>query len=424
MNPLWERVIAAMDADVPLSPTREVPVELESPISAERALAIAIEGLRDGMIHPTHPRYFGLFNPTPLDISVMADALVAAFNPQLATHSHAQWAVDVERTLIATIGAKFGAFVDGTFTTGGAEANTTALLCALHARYPSYGTRGARDINPTIYVSGEAHPTMARAARMCGLGSDAVRVIPTDNKHRMKTKALAESLEAEPLMIVATVGTTSAGTIDPLNEVASIAERCGAWFHVDAAWGGFAAIVPELQVHVRGIERSDSITFDAHKALFVPMAGGMFFTRHGEILHKTFGDHAGYMPRDHSLDPYAHSMQWSRRFIGLKVYLALATLGFEGYIELWRKQVSLGELLRTRLRDDGFTIVNDTPLPVVCFRGSSGDLGAIAKNVKDAWISVIKLATGERALRACVINHRTTESDVHALCDALRAAAR
>jgi aromatic-L-amino-acid/L-tryptophan decarboxylase len=107
----------------------------------------------------------------------------------------------------------------------------------------------------------------------------------------------------------------------------------------------------------------------------------------------------------------------------LKVYLALATLGFEGYIELWRKQVSLGELLRTRLRDDGFTIVNDTPLPVVCFRGSSSDLGAIAKNIKDAWISVTKLATGERALRACVINHRTTASDVHALCDALRAAA-
>lgn len=424
MNPLWRRVIEAMQAEVPLGPRREVPVEL-GPMTEERALESAIEGLRDGQVHPTHPRYFGLFNPAPTELSVMADTLVAAFNPQLATHSHAQWAVDVEAHLIRSFGAKFGfAECEGTFTSGGAEANTTALLVALNEKYPSVQTTGVRGIAPTIYVSAEAHPTVARAARIAGLGSDAVRVIPADAKLRMKTRALAETIarDPEPLMIVATAGTTSAGTIDPLEEIASIAARSGCWLHVDAAWGGFAALIPESKI-LAGIERADSITFDAHKALSVPMGAGMFMTRKLGALGRTFADHAGYMPRDASLDPYAHSMMWSRRFIGLKVYLSLAVLGFDGYAEKFRKQLALGEELRARLRDDGWTIVNDTPLPVVCFRGDRGDLGAIARAVcNEAWISVTKLSTGERALRACVINDRTTSSDIDVLVAALRRA--
>lgn len=419
MNPLWDRVLAACE-DVPLRGAG-VDVELTSPMSPKDAIATAIAGLREGQVHVTHPRYFGLFNPAPLEISVMADALVAAFNPQLATHSHAKWPVDVEAALIRAFGARFGDFTEGTFTSGGAEANTTALLCALHAKYPDFAARGVRGRDPTIYVSAEAHPTIARAARMCGLGSDAVHVVPADQRLRMKTRF---ALSGDPLMIVGTVGTTSAGTIDPLPELAAIAERARCWFHVDAAWGGFAALVPELRTHLAGIERADSITFDAHKALSVPMGAGMFLTRRAGALHAAFSDHAGYMPRDSSNDPYAHSMQWSRRFIGLKVYLALATVGWDGYASMFRTQVALGGLLRARLRDDGWTLVNDTPLPVVCFRGPRGDLGAIARNITNAWISVTKLSTGERALRACIINRKTTAEDVEELVRELRAMLR
>ena len=246
MNPLWERVLEAIEglnrigedveAGLPVAAKRVVPVDQDFalPIAAERAIEVVLEGLRDGQIHPTHPRYFGLFNPAPLEVSVMADALVAAFNPQLATYSHAQWAVDVEARLIRAFGSKLGfPECEGTFTSGGAEANTTALLVALNERYPAYATQGARGISPRIYVSAEAHPTTSRAARMTGLGSDAVRVIPADSQLRMKTRELAEAIAADlaageqPLMIVATAGTTSAGSIDPLTELASVAERTG-----------------------------------------------------------------------------------------------------------------------------------------------------------------------------------------------------
>lgn len=430
MDPLWRRVLEAIDGlnepDAPLGPKRVVPVDLdfETPLDPSRAIELAIEGLIDGQVHPTHPRYFGLFNPAPLDLSVMADALVAAFNPQLATHTHAQFAVDLEAHLIRAFGRKLGfPECEGTFTSGGAEANTTALLVALNERYPDFARCGARGISPRIYVSAEAHPTISRAARMTGLGSDAVRIIPADAQLRMKVRELAEAIAAddEPLMIVATAGTTSAGSIDPLSEIASVAERTGCYLHVDAAWGGLAALVPELAHHLSGIERADSITFDAHKALSVPMGAGMFITRRMGALARMFADRAGYMPRDAENDPYAHSMQWSRRFIGLKVFLALSTLGWNGYAELLRKQAALGQELRAGLREQGWTILNDTPLPVVCFRGEDRDLGAIARRVDDAWISVTTLSTGKRALRACITNRKTTSADIAALVSSLRA---
>lgn len=421
---MWQRVLEAIAADVPLAPKNNVAIDVDfaRPIPAEEALELVLAGLRDGQVHPTNPRYFGLFNPAPTEVSIVADTLVAAFNPQLATHSHAQWAVDVEQHVLRAIGGRFGFDAcEGTFTSGGAEANLTALLVALHARYPDFATAGARNIRPTIYVSAEAHPTVARAARITGLGSDAVRVIPTDHRLRMKVKNLAEAIarDPEPLMVVATAGTTSAGTIDPLIEIARAKRDC--WLHVDAAWGGLLAWVPELGLP--GVELADSITFDAHKALAVPMGAGMFLTRNVGALGRAFADHAGYMPRDASRDPYAHSIQWSRRFIGLKVFLSLAVLGWDGYAELFRRQIALGNELRERLRQDGWTIVNDTPLPVVCFHRGDRDLGSIVRAVADeAWISVTKLSTGERALRACIINHKTTSADVLRLVTALRVA--
>ncbi len=422
---MWTRVLEAIGAEVPLTPTHKVPIDLdlERPMEPAAALELVLEGLRDGQVHPTHPRYFGLLNPAPTELAVMADALVAAFNPQLATHTHAQWAVDVEAHLLRAFGRKFGfAECEGTFTSGGAEANTTALLVALHERYPEVRTEGVRP-GPTIYASAEAHPTVARAARIAGLGERAVRIIPADASLRMKTRELAEAVarDPEPLMIVATAGTTSAGTIDPLPAIAAVAARAGCFLHVDAAWGGLAALVPELGLP--GIERADSITFDPHKALSAPMGAGMFLTRHVGALGRTFADHAGYMPRDAAHDPYAHSMQWSRRFIGLKVLLPLLVLGFPGYAAVLREQLALADELRARLRDDGWTIVNDTPLPVVCFTDGRSDLGSVARAVAhEAWISVTKLSTGARALRACIINHKTTSADVAALVAALRSA--
>jgi glutamate/tyrosine decarboxylase-like PLP-dependent enzyme len=162
------------------------------------------------------------------------------------------------------------------------------------------------------------------------------------------------------------------------------------------------------------------------------MGAGMYVTRHAGILERTFRVAAGYMPRDAGglpvADPYAHSMQWSRRFIGLKVFLSLAGAGWKGYEEAVRHQTAMGDRLRERLREEGWTVVNDTPLPVVCFvdSGPEGRSAAFLEGVKErvvasgeAWLSTVVLGEAGPALRACITNYRTGPEDVDALAAAL-----
>jgi glutamate/tyrosine decarboxylase-like PLP-dependent enzyme len=454
---LWERVVALLEAhasrlgDDPDAPV--VPAQTNAPIAEAvsrlttstprdpRALLDEVaRALDEGMVHPAHPRYFGLFNPAPAALAVVADALVSGYNPQLATRGHAPWPVAVEEHLLREVGERFGwarGDVRGAFTSGGGEANTTALLCALAASFPEVLERGVRALpgEPRLYVSAEGHATIARAARLAGLGAAAVRTIPADGAQRMKPSALREAIAkdradgASPFLVVATVGTTSSGAVDPLLEIATLAERAGAWLHVDAAWGGLAALVPELRTSIEGIARADSITFDAHKAMSAPMGTGMFLTRKQGVLERVFADRTGYMPRDGASDPYARSMQWSRRFLGLRVLLPLAAAGWDGYAASLRRQVALADRLRAALVGRCWRIVNDTPLPIVCFvdaeRESGRFLDAVARAVAASgggWISVPRFASGGRALRACVNNHRTEERDIDRLVDALDAA--
>jgi len=180
-----------------------------------------------------------------------------------------------------------------------------------------------------------------------------------------------------PFLVAGTAGTTGAGIIDPLPALADLCARERLWLHVDAAWGGAAALVPEMRSVLAGIERADSITFDAHKWLSVPMGAGIFLTRHRDILDRTFRITTEYMPREAEgmevTEPYTHSMQWSRRFIGLKVFLTLAVAGWDGYAAAIRHQAAMGDLLRRELSENGWEIVNPTALPVVCFRDRDRD---------------------------------------------------
>ena len=292
---------------------------------------------------------------------------------------------------------------------------------------------------PVVYVSPEAHHSFLKAARLSGLGTEAVREVRVDGALRMIPEDLAARIEEDrsagdtPFLVVATVGSTSSGAIDPVAEIAQVADEAGGiWLHIDAAWGGAAALVPELRPVLDGAGRADSITFDAHKWLSVPMGAGMYMTRHAGILERTFRVATRYMPREGTVlpvaDPYAHSMQWSRRFIGLKLFLSLAVAGWSGYEEAIRRQTEMGERLRERLREEGWVIVNDTPLPVVCFadagrEGSSAPfLDAVAADVVasgEAWISTVSLGEAGPALRACITNYRTGPEDLDALVAAL-----
>jgi glutamate/tyrosine decarboxylase-like PLP-dependent enzyme len=419
------------------------PFDFIANTTPESAIDFAAAGLSRWQVHTPHPRYFGLFNPAPTTMGIAAETLVAAFNPQLAAWSHSPFAVEVEQHVIRAIGVKFGyeaESCDGAFCSGGMEANHTALLAGLTRCFPGFAEHGLQGLagEPVLYASSESHHSFLKAARLCGLGTAAVRLIPVDDRLRMKADVLAATIAddrsngRQPFLIAATAGTTNAGAVDPLRECAAVAARERLWFHIDAAWGGAAAIVAELRPLLDGIELSDSITFDCHKWLSVPMVAGVFLTRHREILGETFKVATAYMPKEAEgldiVDPHLHSMQWSRRFNGLKVFLSLAVAGWAGYGDAIRHQTAMGELLKQRLRSDGWEITNDTPLPIVCFADPGGDAErqkSIAMSVVSsgaAWISTTVLAGKRTVLRACVTNFLTQPGDIDVLAAALRSA--
>jgi glutamate/tyrosine decarboxylase-like PLP-dependent enzyme len=314
------------------------------------------------------------------------------------------------------------------------------VLAALVNSFTEFASAGARAVRgqPVLYISTEGHHSFQKAARLSGIGTNAVREIGVGKDLRIDLESLRAAIAEDraaglaPFLLIATAGTTSAGVVDPLKEMAGIARAEDLWLHVDAAWGGAAILVPELKDVLEGIERADSITFDAHKWLSVPMGAGLFLTRHRDILTRTFETSTTYMPSESRRfdvpDPYSHSMQWSRRFIGLKVFLSLAVAGWEGYETAVRRQSAMGHLLKERLDAAGWQITNRTRLPVACFvdaqteGGDSGEyLDAIAREIVEAgkaWISTTRVG-GQPVLRACITNYRTTADDIGVLIEDL-----
>lgn len=400
-------------------------------------LNTVIDGLEKYTIHTGHPRYLGLFNPRSNFSGILADLITAVFNPQLAAWSHAPFAVEVENYLVQAFGKKFGydaQNIDGVFATGGAEANLTAVLCALNHQYPNFAREGVFCMTkrPVIYCSSEAHHSVAKAAKIVGLGYQVIQHIPVDERLSMKTGALVQQIETDladgkvPLMVVATAGTTGAGGIDDLREVGAITKKHNIWFHVDGAYGGAAILNHYLKHHLAGIETSDSIIFDAHKWLSLPMGISMFLTNHREILGKTFRVTAEYMPKEADemgiTDPFTHSIQWSRRFIGLKLYLSLLFHGWDGYQEVIEHQRQLGEYLKSQLIHSNWVIKNNTPFPILCFTDDcfltdKAFVPFICQSVIESgqgWLSQYPI-NGQPALRTSITNYATSKEDVEAI---------
>src|SRR6266550_2882631 len=264
--------------------------DFTKPMALDEIVADVERMLRVWQVQVTHPRYFGLFNPSVTIASVVADTLAAMYNPQLATWRTSPAANEIERHTLAWLSRKFG-LPDNTaasFTTGGAEANLSAVVVALTRAFPEYGDGGLRSLSapPAIYLTREAHDSFNKIAHMTGIGRRALRTIATDRDLKMDLENLARRVAEDrrdglaPVMVVVTAGTTAAGAIDPLPDLARFCRREKLWFHVDAAWGGAAIVSPRLRGHLAGIDAADSITCDAHKWFSVPMGAGMFFCRH------------------------------------------------------------------------------------------------------------------------------------------------
>jgi glutamate/tyrosine decarboxylase-like PLP-dependent enzyme len=384
--------------------------------------------LRTWQVQVTHPRYFGLFNPSVTLASVVADTLVAMYNSQLANWRTSPAANEIERHTLGWLAEKFGLPRNhiATFTSGGTEANLSAVVVALTRAFPDYGEHGVRHLKatPSIYLTAEAHNGYNKIAHMTGLGRRALRIVSTDSDLKMNLGELQRCVAEDrnngflPFMVIGTAGTTATGVIDPLPGMGQFCRKEGLWFHVDAAWGGSAILAPSLKHYLDGIGDADSITCDAHKWLSVSMGCGMFFCRHPDTVAEAFRADVSYMPGKKIgpvFDPYTNSAQWSRRFIGLKLFMALAQQGAGGYAEMIEHQTRMGNLLRDALRASGWSILNSTPLPLVCFTRDGlvpGEFLASLHKRQIAWMSEARVGNIP-VVRACITSFRTTERHIH-----------
>jgi len=403
----------------------------------------------DKGFHVTAANYFGLMNPTPTYMGFLAEALVAALNPQLATLARSQLASKIELETIRWMAERVGwpKEFGGTFTSGGNEANFSGLALALAAVFPSAIEEGISSLGgqPMVYASNESHHSLDKSAGLLGIGRRALRRIPVNDRLQMHPARLEEAVAEDrraghkPFCVVATAGTTNSGIVDDLTAIAEVCRRCDLWMHVDGAYGAAAVFSDTHRNLVRGIELADSITIDPHKWLAVPFAAGLILTRHPKTLETAFSVAAPYMPKaaDARLPDNARiSTQWTRRMNSLKLWLTLRVHGRQAYEEHIDRQLRLAHEFACWVEGaEHFALTVRPTLPIVNFRVKSERLDAsqlatlhaaiVDEVTRDGqrWISDT-LVNGQSVLRMMVISYLTEERHLRDLQIALEAAAR
>src|SRR5215467_5214605 len=355
--------------------------------NAEQILDDLCSSLISEGFHVPSANYFGLMNPTPTYMAVLAEALVAALNPQLASLARSQLAARIERETVRWIGERVGWATpfDGTFTSGGNEANFSALAMALATHFPQSVEDGLASCaaKPVLYTSDEAHHSLDKSAGLLGLGRKALRRILVNSAAQMDTLQLEKQITQDkaagfaPFCVVATAGTTNSRAIDDLIKVAEICKRHALWLHVDGAYGAAAIFSDQHRDLVRGIELADSITIDPHKWLAMPFAAGVVLTQHPEALKQAFATSTPYMPKKTGhqaaapplLDNFQVSTQWSRRMNSLKLWLTLRVHGRQAYEELIDRQLQLAShFAQWASHSDRFELASPQVLPIVNLR--------------------------------------------------------
>jgi glutamate/tyrosine decarboxylase-like PLP-dependent enzyme len=406
------------------------------PRPLDSVLAWTVAQLEHGVVHMNHPRYFGLFNPAPNFPSQCADRVSGAFNPQLASSGSSPAPVEIEAHMIRALAVRAGFPPEsgGHFTTGGSEANFTSLVCALTRAHPGYSADGVRAFAAPVamYTSRECQPAWFKIVHQAGIGRSALRLIATDGRGQMDSRALADAMNDDrrrgviPILVASTAGTTGGGMIDPLARCAAIAREQKVWHHVDAAWGGAALCSDRLRGLLSGIELADSITIDAHKWFATTMGCGMFITPHPAVLSEAFRVTAAFMPSSvSSFDPYLNTVQWSRRFMGLRLFLSLAAAGWHGYGAHVERAVQVISQVKKRLLEHGWTVLNDSELAVLCVAPPAGypEIREIVRKVLasgEAWVAAGNFE-GRDTVRICATHGESSLADVDQLVAALEA---
>ena len=442
---LGHRLIDQIDDFYSSLPTRAVqlpdeqrsygPIHNPLPEEGEDAGEVLDELCRemvDQGFHVPSANYFGLMNPTPTYMGVLAEALVAGLNPQLATLARSQLASKIELETVRWIGGRVGwpEEFNGTFTSGGNEANFSGIALALASKFPDSVENGVAAIGaqPTLYASAESHHSLDKSAGLLGIGRRALRRIAVNEAAQLDPKKLDQAIDKDraagrkPFCVVATAGTTNSGAVDDLVSISEICKRHGLWLHVDGAYGAAVIFSYQHRNLVRGIELADSLTIDPHKWLAMPFAAGVILTSHPAILERAFSVAAPYMPKAagaHLPDNSRISTQWTRRMNSLKLWLTLRVHGRKAYEELIDRQLQLAKSFVGWVEaSTDFGLAVPQTLPIVTFRLKLAGLTARQLSTAHAdivdqvtrdgrrWISET-IVKGQSVLRMMVISYLT-----------------
>jgi aromatic-L-amino-acid decarboxylase len=413
---------------------------LETPLpeeagDAEAALKDAARIL-DASISPSRPLYVGYIGSTGLEIGVLASALMATYDANLAVAAGGADLVE-EQTLRWVASFVGFPFAEGAFTSGGMTSTLTALLAARERALPGCRVDGLGDRKAAVYCSAEAHHSVVRAVEVCGLGSSAVRPIPVDEKHRMQPEALEEALSRDvaagvvAVAVVATAGTTLTGAVDPLDAVADVCERHGVWLHIDGAYGLPAAAAPSAAPLFAGLERADSATIDAHKWLGVQKSCSVVLLRETGRLRAAFGHEERYMLHEGDVaNPVDRTLEYSRPFRSLLLWMAFRVYGAARYRAWIEATLANARLLADSLRESPeFELLHDPMLSTVCFQHVPPGADDIdAHNIKlaremqrDGRVFLAPASVdGHACLRVCFVNFRTTPESVAIVMEVVR----
>ncbi len=429
----------------------------ELPGDAARILDDTLTDLIDRGFHVPSASYFGLMNPTPAYIGVLAELIVAALNPQLATMARSQLASKIEAETVRWIAEAIWPTTkdqrpttppDGTFTSGGNEANFSALAAALAHRFPGAIENGVATIGaqPVLYCSVEGHHSLDKSCGLLGIGRRALRRVAINDRIQIDVRELDAAIArdkqagAKPFCVVATAGTTNSGAVDDIEAVAGVCERHKLWVHVDGAYGAAAAMSKQHRALVHGIERADSVTVDPHKWFAMPFAAGVIVTRKPEALRAAFAVPTPYMPKPLRSGPkpprdnFLVSTQWSRRCNALKLWLTMRVHGMRAFEEHFERQLQLARgFAQWVKRSRDFELLTDPALTIVNLRARGTNEGEIAERnarIVEAvtadgkqWISET-LVAGRSVIRVMVISYLTEKRHVDELQDRLIDAAR
>jgi len=423
----WAEFDTARDIQPPVSPELLTTLDLALPeegIDVVAALDEAAEAL-DQSLAQARPRYLAYIGSSGLEIGALADLLAHSHDPNLALHAGA--ATLIEAQALRWVGEFVGYPVaGGSFTSGGTVSNVTALAAARERAVPG-SRRSGTPVGATAYCSADAHYSIVRAIELLGLGSDNLRPVPIDEHRRMNPAALDELVRADiaagrtPIAVVATAGTTLTGAIDPLDEVADVAEEHGIWMHVDGAYGLPAAgVLPE---RFRGLARADSVSVDAHKWMFVPKACGIVMVRDESALSAAFGHGTSYIPDSADAAGMRNAvdvtLEYSRPLRALKLWLAFRTYGASWFREQIARTIEHARMLHTLAADRGWEVGPTPDLSIVLMRKAGIDNAELVQRLQaDGRVYVSHaVVDGETWLRPCFTNLRTTSRDVEVLMD-------